>query len=288
LYERAVDLGVSFKFNSYIGHTSYTSSQNIIAADGPTSIMSSIFGLPRIRRLVMAGKFFWGNDNTKLDEHLAHIFIDPDIIPGFFGWVIPRSESVAEYGLGVDMSYGVNVITAFKRFISRHAHLIGMTPDRKDNPFDTLRKSINFAVIPISVREKVYHLGSRRTGTPNLIVVGDAAGHTKATTGGGVVLNTQIGYIAGKYYDSPLIYDMMWKKDFLLTFKLHSHMNKLFHKSKQNLRRIMYGLKERGLEQFLELYGDMDYPHRFISRAGVGGVAKATYLFGPVFPDLLL
>ena len=261
LYERALNEGVTFEFGKRI--TTNFKSHNLIAADGPTSSISRTFGLPPIKKYALAGQFLAPNSLT---YDLVHTFVDPGVIPGFFGWVIPHNKDIAEYGAGVDLSYGLNPRNVLQRFISKYFHSLG----------DISRYNPSFALIPIGLRSQTSVIDKNKGH--KLIVVGDAAGQTKSSTGGGVILNTQIGQIAGKYFDNPSLYDKLWKKNFLLTFKLHNQINKMFHKSPSRLRAMVESMKDRGLERFLSTKGDMDYPHRWFTGFNL---LEAIYIFGP-------
>jgi flavin-dependent dehydrogenase len=106
-----------------------------------------------------------------------------------------------------------------------------------------------------------------------MMLVGDAAFHTKATTGGGVIFGMKAGNILaetiadsfkkkaniGSYEKrlSPLNRElrMHWKIRSYISSLRDDQMDDLFAK-----------LKAKGIEKFLEKEGDMDNPSAFVGK----------------------
>ena len=99
----------------------------------------------------------------------------------FFTWIIPISETTAKIGLA----------TSEKGAVSRLDYFM------KKHPI------VNYRFKKAKIKQKfggeVIVSGlMNRTSTNGIMVAGDAAGQTKATTGGGVITGGMAGIIAGR------------------------------------------------------------------------------------------
>jgi geranylgeranyl reductase family protein len=145
----------------------------IIGADGPDSTVGSWIG--QRNRNVM-----WAVQQTVELKHLVHdteVYFDREY-PGGYAWLFPKGD-VANVGVGVKKELGGVPKVAFRRFEERVKDRIGKLV------------SITAGRIPVggplpSVDEKA-----------GIILVGDAAGHTHAITGGGVPQAVLCGIMAG-------------------------------------------------------------------------------------------
>ncbi len=219
-------------------------SNNIIGADGPNSFVASYFGFPRIYKFVstLQGNVKYCAENP----HAVELFFSNSAFPGFFGWIIPHNEEESEFGCGVVLPN--NVSDAFARLLK----------------IKKIRKipKISSAVIPIEARSKT----ALATNSKNILLVGDAAGQTKPTTGGGVIFGGNCAKLAGKYYNDPLNYELSWRfmigPDIFAQSLIH---NQLASKNDQEMQKIGEKLKAAGIEAYLSKKGHMDKPSKMIS-----------------------
>ena len=115
-------------------------------------------------------------------------------------------------------------------------------------------------------------LGSfiKKTYADNILVVGDAAGHTKPTTGGGVIFGGIAANIAGKVASEAIsigeykskhlsYYQKQWKKEFKLNLKVmkivRAYINTLTSK---DLERLFNQLNRQGMRNMISELGDVD------------------------------
>ena len=132
----------------------------IIGADGPLSAVAKSADMFADRKFYtgiqarVKGRF----DNKGYETYLGNI------CPGFFGWVVPESNEVARIGVASRS----NAIEYFNKFLE----LKGI---KKEDIIDK-----QGGLIPIYDKKTEVQKG-------NVFLVGDAAGHVKATTGGGLV-----------------------------------------------------------------------------------------------------
>ncbi|NNG07867.1 MAG: NAD(P)/FAD-dependent oxidoreductase [Desulfobacteraceae bacterium] len=145
----------------------------VIGADGPGSTVGSWIG--QRNRNVM-----WAVQQTvelKQSVHDTEVYFDREY-PGGYAWLFPKGD-VANVGVGVKRELGGIPKEAFRRFEERVKDRIGKLV------------SITAGRIPVggpllSIDEKA-----------GIILVGDAAGHTHAITGGGVPQAVLCGTMAG-------------------------------------------------------------------------------------------
>lgn len=241
LIDNAEKEGAKIKFGERISNLNH---KNIIGADGAGSNTATNFSFPKIRRFVSTLKT--KAKHRASDKRIVEVFLSNSVFPGFFGWVIPHNEEECEIGCGVELPCNPRV--SFEWLIK-------------------MKKTISLeersgAIIPISVRPRT----SKRIGGKNVILVGDAAGQVKATTGGGVIFGGNCAKIAGKYYDDPLKYELNWRKSFGIDLHAHSiARDYLTKKSDEQLRMLAIKLRKSGVEDYLSEHGHMDKPSKMIN-----------------------
>jgi len=130
-------------------------------------------------------------------------------VPEFFGWRIPRGDSV-EYGVGVPK---------------------GKDPmkwlDKVTEKFDierSERRDVCAGAIPINPPEKV--------STERVFLVGDAAGQTKPFTGGGILYGMRCAEKASEAVDPEKpdlkAYEEVWRKELKHDILLGSFIEKMY------------------------------------------------------------
>lgn len=137
--------------------------------DGKVAIMSNGFGvaLPKKLGLGEIGDFVLGAQAEVgakgVDE--VEVYLGQSIAPGFFAWLVPTSSGKALVGLLTRRSPG----SYLKNLLSRLF---------VEGKIASPEAGFTYGRIPLTPLPKTY--GER------LVVVGDAAGHVKPTTGGGI------------------------------------------------------------------------------------------------------
>lgn len=155
------------------------------------------------------------------------------VVPGFFAWLIPAGDRTR-----VGLCARDNPTPHLRKFIKK---LYGQRRLKSKKIFDR-----SFGIIPVYNP----HL---KTEHPYVNLVGDAAGHVKATTGGGVVM----GGIAAQYAGSR-DYERLWRRSIGSELLLHLRVYRLVSGlSAGNMERLFRMISDSS--GFLEAYGDMDY-----------------------------
>jgi len=157
------------------GKLSMVQASVIIGAEGPKSVVALTMGCPP-QILAYAKQI-----TVKLRNRLkwAQIYFSPSI-PGGYAWLFPKND-LANVGVSLDLRLGGSVATALEEF---QQYLINEGVIREE----VLRTT--GGAIPIG--------GPRiRTQQNNLMLVGDAAGHTHPISGEGIFQAIVAGNIAG-------------------------------------------------------------------------------------------
>jgi len=230
-------------------------SENIIGADGPNSSVARHFGFPPIKKYVCAVKAIMNHKAE--DRSVLSMYLSDSHFPGFFGWVIPHSEDTAEFGAGVSLPGSVR--DAWKHLLKMHG---------KDDA--GVKSSAD--IIPMVVRKKT----SMSNGRRSVLLVGDAAGQTKATTGGGVIFGGNCAAIAGNHAINPMRYELSWRSrfgaDMFLHGKIRAYLDSLNDKKLATLGKK---LNELELATYLSKHGNMDRPLKMVKPGLFFHVAKA-------------
>ena len=121
------------------------------------------------------------------------------------------------------------------------------------------------SIIPLSMRE------SFASDEKHVLLVGDAAGHVKPSTGGGIVFGCAGAEMAADAICNHISkgtairrYQNLYNRKFMLDTMLHSAARGVYsHSWMDAVIRLMNAF---GMPSFLGKYGDMDRPTRMLGR----------------------
>ena len=102
-----------------------------------------------------------------------------DYIPGGYGWIFPKGK-IANVGVGIDLSYGVNISEVLKRFLMEVVEWV--------DPSQVIDRTGGF--IPAE--------GIKKPLRNRVLLVGDAGGFCHPITGGGIANAVLTGEMAGR------------------------------------------------------------------------------------------
>jgi digeranylgeranylglycerophospholipid reductase len=162
-------------------------SRTVVGADGANSLIARRAGLPVSRDpLDYSVGYQYEMVNVEHDPAFVDMYFGRDFAPGTYAWIIPKGDDIANVGTGIRapfMEKGLNVRDYQRRFLQEH-------PISSEK----LRKAV-----PTAVKAGCIPVGGplAQTYADNVLVVGDAAGHTIPTVGGGVPPALICGRIAG-------------------------------------------------------------------------------------------
>jgi digeranylgeranylglycerophospholipid reductase len=222
--------------------------ETVVGADGVNSTVRHLMGLKTTKdnfvhtiQATCTGEF----DENYVQLHLG------DFAKGFFAWVIPIDEKKARIGLGSIL--GENITQNYKKFLTEK--FPGVRP-----------YGASSSLIP-------YGLPLQGVQKDNMMLVGDAAFQTKATSGGGIVFGMKAGNAVAETIANTLKkngklsdYEKNLSevhKELRIHWKIRKYINSL---SNEKIDSLFEKLKAKGIEEFLREEGNMDEPSKFIGK----------------------
>lgn len=188
-----------------------------------------------------------------IDEEFVEIFVSNKIAPGFFAWIIPVSDSAAKIGLATNSG---QTSLRLKSFLKKYE-----PANNRFNDIDIIERYGGQILVGGPIK---------KFSNDGIMVVGDASGQTKATTGGGLITGGIAGIIAGKIAaegvknkDNSRIflrkYDWEWNKRLegqLTSMKYFRQLaNRLSDKSLDNAFKTIIN---KNLDKLISTKGDID------------------------------
>ena len=149
----------------------------VVGADGPRSEIARLFGLSKSRSFLYGVE--WDYESIDgVDGRFLHCFLNQELAPGYIGWVVP-GVGATQIGLAARAP----ARPSLSRMFERVAPLFGVARRKVIG-----RRS---GLIPVNGR-------LRRTASPRVMLIGDAAGWVSPLTGGGIRFSLQYGRRAGQ------------------------------------------------------------------------------------------
>lgn len=268
-YEAATDSGVKIELGKRLGIDDIKDFDDgntlIVGADGAVSSVARAFAFPSISNFVLTYKAEYKNVRTE-NKGIVDLYFSKAYAQGFFGWVAPYTESIAEIGIGITDTVKRHSMSAFQSFVK----------------IEEMEKRLGNAelidghasIIPVSSRKK--------TVKGNVLLVGDAAGQTKATTGGGIIFGIACAKVAARdiYLNISKgrkleLYERDWRRSYGTDLKMHAALHRYYSMMEEkHMQRFIGIAKALGAEGFFSRYGDMDSPSLMLKRFFLRGMSK--------------
>jgi len=163
----------------------------VVGADGAGSAIARWTGLdakPRgAVRLAIQSEV---KDVTPQDVDFVEIYTGRNVAPGFFAWIVPAAKDIVRVGLAVHTTQGDQLSTFYQGFKRTHTLAGGKLYGG------------NWGTPMIHLLPTGGPL--RRTVSDRVLLVGDAAGQVKSTTGGGLYYGMLCAKIAGETINDAL------------------------------------------------------------------------------------
>ncbi|MCP8307263.1 MAG: NAD(P)/FAD-dependent oxidoreductase [archaeon] len=174
----------------------------------------------------------------------VEIYLDNRATPGFFKWLIPLNEDTARLGVA---GYGINPIEHLDEFINDHKAKV--------------MKKIASPIFIGGASKNFVH--------GNIVAVGDAAGQTKPTTGGGIFTGGIGALLAGRAISNSLLngnpsalrdYEVQWRRIFGKEFMIMSQARKIYERiDNERIEKILKALSSSNILDRLADEADFDY-----------------------------
>lgn len=197
----------------------------------------------------------------RLDPRFVEVFVGRTLAPGFFAWLIPFGNDCARVGLATDGAYPP------QHYFSR---LIEAFPE-KFKGADFLGWS--GGIVPLHLIEKPF--------ADNVMLVGDAAGQVKPTSGGGIYASLvgakHCARVAAKGLQQDRLgesdlqsYHAMWRAELGQEFERMRFLRRIFlGLSDNDVDRLLRILRAPALQRMIAGHGDIDFPSRLFVKLAV-------------------
>jgi len=222
----------------------------IIGADGPRSLVASSFSISPPEEMLIASQATVVGEVRKSDE--VDIFFGRSVAPMFFAWAIPAQEGRTRVGLAAPL--GTKADELLSRFL-------------QSNKFGREVERIR-GMIPISLAPDAVADGA--------LLVGDAAGQVKPSSGGGLYTGGVCARIAGKVAAEAALAGKTAKSDLAVYEQLFNQAigDELgFGRAARSLLGdieddaidvIFSAIARPEITELIAQYGDIDYPSRLV------------------------
>lgn len=180
--------------------------------------------------------------NVDCEDPFTDFFLGRKIAPGGYIWVFPKSQDIANVGIGVLGSFSKPGLAKklLDDFIKSDPRL------RKGQPLRVLA-----GAVPVSLPVK--------TVRDNLILVGDAARQVDPLTGGGLTHCLEAGRIAGEVIGEA-VNEQNFSEDFLMKYEIR-WKESIGRKIERNykVKELLMKLDDKTLDKFAESLKDYKF-----------------------------
>ncbi|MCW4021039.1 MAG: NAD(P)/FAD-dependent oxidoreductase [Candidatus Bathyarchaeota archaeon] len=264
LARQATEAGARIKLNSKVrsierigggivtrGEQESGRAKIIVDAEGASSGIVKAAGLKPLNHAGILPGLQFDLEGVSVEPDYVEVYMGRRIAPGFFAWIIPLSENSARVGLGCK---GANPKERLEKFVKDHFG------EGDDLERVAARSGVIVTCGPIE-----------KTFDDNLLIVGDAAGQVKPTTGGGVVLGglcaSSAGEIAAAAMDHKDLtatflarYESIWRSELGGELRTALWARKVMNRlSDKTLDKLFEVIIKNDLQGFLSAEGDMDF-----------------------------
>lgn len=233
----------------------------LIGADGVQSRVASWFGL-KGPKLILSG-FGAEAIGTNINPRLVEIYLGNNVAPNFFAWVIPtskkRTNSYFPARVGLICSNEKNNAYYYYKQLFNH-QLLG--PKLQNiQPVQYIAGGVPLGTVPKSY-------------TNNIMLVGDAAGQVKPSSGGGIYTSivcaefcaeTAASALEVKNYSAKFLksYQKAWLGELGKELKHGMRLHKVYmHLTDDQLEEGFKLLRDPKILEIISKKGDIDYPSK--------------------------
>jgi geranylgeranyl reductase family protein len=241
----------------------------IVNAEGIRARLAQDQGLPSPKRYYMLPALQYEVTNVSLPPDTVHLHFDSQLAKNFFAWIIPLESNQARVGLATAHRL---VRQALDKFLSQSPLLSGAKIAKRFG-------GIVYAGGP-----------SSRSIAQRFLNVGDAAGQTKATTGGGVVAGGACAIMAASGIRNALEddsykhaaiqgYEKRWKRSWGRQLMLMAYLRRFVNTlDNHELNHLFASLQNSKAREMIESRGDIDHQGRIITSALISPILMQSVL----------
>ena len=233
-----------------LGITTTVHTRLLVGADGTHSRVARALGMagPVERVLGLGAEGILPG----VDGENVQVFLGTSVAPGWFAWTIPLGGGRVRLGVGT--SNGLKPIECLRRVFQTYSRqLAGWQPSRWTG-----------GTIPIWSRREIVQ--------DNVMLVGDAAGQVKPTSGGGIYPSLVSARLAAGVAREALnrddvtertlrMYPRAWDKAFGLEFQRGEDLRRVYTSLEdKDFDRLLHIFAGKRLMKLINRYGDIDFP----------------------------
>jgi len=232
----------------------------IIDAEGIKGKLLKQCGFSPPKKTLPAIQLEMSNVNIE-DSEVVELFFGKNISPGFFAYFIPTSENSARIEVASKRNNTYNYLV---HFLKKHS----VIKDRIKNA--NILEVLGGSIITGGPIKKTY--------SNNIMLVGDAAGQVKATTGGGVIMGGLCSKIAAKIAVESILkndfsakflkkYDRLWRNNYEREFKIMNLTRNIINIMPDLMfNELFKTINDFSITKLIESYGDMDFQSEVIKK----------------------
>jgi len=232
----------------------------IIDAEGASPVLPPQLGI-NPRRTLVHGLQYEVEGAVIEDDDAPDLYFGREVAPGFFAWLMPIGGGRGRLGLAVDPRFTDRPpLYYLERLMASHP---------------AAGPKVRHAKIIRKLAGRIPILGLRRpTYTDGMLVVGDAAGQVKATSGGGIYFSMLAGEMAGRaaapYLDRArgalAAYEREWQAAFGREVRFTTIVRQVLNRlSDRHTSAVIRALAtDEGLRRAVEEHGDTQYQSRLL------------------------
>lgn len=234
-------------------HETEVEARLVMGADGPTSIVAREAGLLKTARYLKCAQL---ETIAEVRADATELYFGSSFAPGFFAWLTPVGD-LCRVGLGTTRDDAIRKLLSFVR-----THPAASTKIQSG-------KILNLCtgIIPEPLTRKIY--------TDRVMLVGDAAGHVKPLTGGGIYVGLSCAQLAAEVAVDALrseptakklrAYEQAVMKRFGREFKLGIRAREVFERMiDEDLNSIFELLKREDVQTLMLKHFDFDHHEKLL------------------------
>ncbi|MBN2109836.1 MAG: NAD(P)/FAD-dependent oxidoreductase [Methanosarcinaceae archaeon] len=225
----------------------------VIGADGVRSNIARMAGLGQVKKILPGIQI--EAPYRSLDMDFVEIFVGSQA-PGLFGWTVPVDERISRIGLAVDHGNDDNASVFLERMLRNNAHI--------SSRYGGGQLDLAVGGIPLGPLE--------RTSAAGTLIVGDAAGQVKPTSGGGIYTGAACARIAGEVAARAALendtsaqrlseYDRRWRakigRELAIGMNIHNFIRSI---GDTEMDQLIASMNKPSILDTITRYGDMDHP----------------------------
>lgn len=225
----------------------------VIGADGPASIVAREAGLLKNAHYLKCAQL---ETIAEVRANATELYFGSSFAPGFFAWLTPAGD-LCRVGLGTFRGDALGKLLSF----------VGTHPTASTKVQSGKILNLCAGLIPEPLTRKIY--------TDRVMLVGDAAGHVKPLTGGGIYVGLSCAKLAAEVAVDALggeptakklrVYERAVMKRFGREFKLGIRARRVFERmTDEDLNSIFELLKRKDVQALILEHFDFDHHEKLL------------------------